>query len=221
LTYIMKLFKKMNKKKDQTLTQDELSNSTTNNKETNDPANMKQQDTALNANENCNQSKKTQNTESQPAEEVAMVNVLEQKLNKKNDQYLRLYAEFENFKRRSLQEKMNLAAQVSHKILRQLISILDDFDRALASLNQDTTTTAATKEGVLLIHEKLINFMRQMDVTEIPIPIGTSFDAEFHEAIAKTAVEKAELKGKIVKVIEKGYLLKEQVLRHAKVIIGE
>lgn len=138
-----------------------------------------------------------------------------------NDKYIRLYAEFENFRKRTLQERVSLIETAGEKLLQQLLPILDDFERALAALHQEHVSLQAVEEGVELIHDKMTRFLEQAGVQPMLLEKGSVFNAEFHEAITKTPVTDQALHNKIIDVIEKGYMLKSKVLRYAKVIIGE
>ncbi|ACE06334.1 hypothetical protein Aasi_0978 [Candidatus Amoebophilus asiaticus 5a2] len=138
-----------------------------------------------------------------------------------NDKYIRLYAEFENFRKRTNQEKLSLIETAGEKILQQVFPVIDDFERGLTALQQENVSVQAVEEGVKLIHDKLLHILEQAGVQPMQLEKGSPFDAELQEAITKTPVTDASLHGKVVEIIEKGYLLKNKVLRYAKVIIGE
>lgn len=138
-----------------------------------------------------------------------------------NDKHIRLYAEFENFRKRTINERISLIDTAGEKLLQQLLPILDDFERALVALHQEDVSLQAVGEGVELIHNKMAHFLEQAGVQSMPLEKGSFFNTEFHEAITKTPVIDQALQGKIIDVIEKGYMLKNKVLRYAKVIIGE
>jgi molecular chaperone GrpE len=133
-----------------------------------------------------------------------------------NDKYLRLYSEFENFRRRATKEKLSLIEAAGEGVLKKLLPIADDFERALAALQSTDATAPATHEGIHLIYEKLT----QEGVQPMPLEKGTIFDVELHEAVTQIPVEDKEMQGKVLDVLEKGYLLKEKVLRFAKVVTG-
>jgi molecular chaperone GrpE len=137
-----------------------------------------------------------------------------------NEKHLRLYSEFENFRRRVIKEKIYLMEAAGEGILKKLLPIADDFERALAALQSTDTAFRATKEGISLIYEKFIHLLQQEGVQPMPLEKGTVFDAEFHEAVTQIPVEDEDMKGKVIEVLEKGYLLKEKVLRFAKVVTG-
>ncbi|MEM9417199.1 MAG: nucleotide exchange factor GrpE [Bacteroidota bacterium] len=144
----------------------------------------------------------------------------EEELAAAHDKYLRLYSEFENFRRRAAKEKLLLVETASEGVLVKLLTIVDDFERALASLQTTDTTIQATQEGIQLIYDKLLQLLQQAGVQPMSIEKGTPFDTEFHEAVTQVPTEDAQMKGKVIDVIEKGYLLKEKILRFAKVVTG-
>ncbi len=137
-----------------------------------------------------------------------------------NDKYLRLYSEFENFRKRATKEKFSLIEAAGEGVLKKLLPIADDFERALAALQSTDATAPATQEGIRLIYEKLTHLLQQEGVQPMPLEKGTAFDAELHEAVTQIPVEDKEMQGKVLEVLEKGYLLKEKVLRFAKVVTG-
>lgn len=135
------------------------------------------------------------------------------------DKYLRLSAEFDNYRKRTLKEKMDLIESGGSDVLKSILSILDDFDRAQKA-TAATEDVEVVKEGTKLIHQKLIDTLKQRGVTEIEA-IGKEFDTDFCEAIVKVPAPDETLKGKVVDVVEKGYYYKDKVLRFAKVVVGE
>lgn len=137
-----------------------------------------------------------------------------------NNKHLRLYAEFENFRRRAAREKIDLIETASEGVLKKLLPIVDDFERALAAFQSDQANAEATQEGIKLIYDKLIHLLEQTGVQPMLLEKGTPFDPELHEAVTQVPVEDTTLQGKVVDVVEKGYLLKEKVLRFAKVVTG-
>lgn len=138
-----------------------------------------------------------------------------------NEKCLRIHAEFDNFRRRTAQERMALIDMASKKLLEQFLPLLDDFERALSAVNEEQTSIASVAKGIQLIYEKMIQFLAQANVLPMPIEEGSIFNPELHEAISKTAVSDQSLQHKIIHVATKGYMLKDKVLRYAKVIIGE
>ncbi|MDY6799626.1 MAG: nucleotide exchange factor GrpE [Bacteroidota bacterium] len=142
-----------------------------------------------------------------------------EKIEELNDKYLRLAAEYDNYRRRTLKEKMELAKSAGEDILVNILPVMDDFERGLASIDK-AKEVDAIKEGVLLIYNKFKEFLKQHGVKEIEAK-EKEFDTDLHEAVTKMPAPSEELKGKVVDVIEKGYLLNEKVIRYAKVVIGE
>jgi molecular chaperone GrpE len=144
---------------------------------------------------------------------------LEQALAQKNDQFLRMQAEFDNYRKRTLKEKMELIKTAGEGILINILPVIDDFERALKSMEQ-SNDAEAVKEGVMLISKRFSDFIKQNGVKEIEAQ-DKELDTDLHEAITKIPAPTEELKGKIVDVIQKGYLLNDKVIRFAKVVIGE
>lgn len=147
------------------------------------------------------------------------LNELEDALAKKDDQYIRLHAEFDNYRKRTLKEKMELTKSAGESILVNVLPVMDDFERALLSM-QDTKEASAIKEGIDLIYKRFSEFLKQNGIKEIEAK-EQEFDTDLHEAITKIPAPSDELKGKVVDVIQKGYLLNDKVIRYAKVVIGE
>jgi len=152
------------------------------------------------------------------AEKINEINI-EEKFNELNNKYLRLSAEFDNYRKRSLKEKMELIKSAGEDILINILPVMDNFERALNSLKEKEENNS-TKEGIELIYSNFSEFLKQRGVQEIDV-IGKELDTDFHEAITKIPAQKEEQKGKIIDVIEKGYLLHGKVIRFAKVVIGE
>lgn len=144
---------------------------------------------------------------------------IEEQLKETQDKYLRLSAEFDNFRKRTLKEKMELIKSGGESVLSNILPIVDDFERAIAS-SERTEDVAALKEGMSLIKNKFNQFLEQNGVKEIEAK-EKDFDTDLHEAVTKIPAPSEELKGKVVDVIEKGYYLHEKVLRFSKVVVGE
>ena len=136
-----------------------------------------------------------------------------------NDKYLRLSAEFDNYRKRTLRERMELTKTAAESVMLSILPVTDDFERAMHSIEQGMDFEA-TKEGILLIYNKFKEFNKQNGITEIEA-IGKSFDTDLHEALTKIPAPSEELKGKIIDVIQKGYYLNDKVIRFAKVVVGE
>ena len=148
------------------------------------------------------------------AEEKLTIEVAEAK-----DKYLRLYSEFENFRRRNAKERIELIKTASQDLMADLIPTIDDFERAQQA-NQKQEDIEAVKEGFELIHKKLLKTLESKGLKLMNTEKGTAFDADLHEAVTQFPVEEEELKGKIIDTVEKGYFLGEKVVRFAKVVIG-
>ncbi|HKL08729.1 MAG TPA: nucleotide exchange factor GrpE [Bacteroidales bacterium] len=142
-----------------------------------------------------------------------------EKLEELNDKYLRLAAEYDNYRRRTLKEKMELSKVAGEDILVNILPVMDDFERGLETIDK-AKEVDAIKEGIHLIYNKFKEFLKQRGVKAIEAK-EKEFDTDLHEAVTKIPAPKEELKGKVVDVIEKGYLLNDKVIRYAKVVIGE
>ena len=143
----------------------------------------------------------------------------EELLQVEKDKYLRLFAEFENYKKRTTKERIELFKTASQELMTALLPIMDDFDRGLAEIKK-----AKDKEllkGMKLISDKLKNTLVQKGLSEIEVKAGDDFDAEVHDAITQIPAPNAKLKGKIVDAIEKGYKLGDRIIRHPKVVVGQ
>ncbi|MFS8617099.1 MAG: nucleotide exchange factor GrpE [Solitalea sp.] len=159
-------------------------------------------------------------SESDPAdqEESESVEKLKEELADANDKYLRLLAEFDNFKRRSVKERVELIGTASKSVILTLLPILDDFERAEKSM-ESATDVQAVKEGIDLIVAKLKSTLAQQGLKEME-SIGTPFNADLHEAISNVPAPSEDMKGKVVDQLEKGYFLNDKVIRFAKVFVG-
>ena len=133
------------------------------------------------------------------------------------DKYMRLYAEFDNFRKRTMREKADLISSASSDIMTQILPLVDDFDRSEANATDDVE---AMKEGMKLIHSKLVSILSSKGLKPMDTKAGDDFDVDIHEAIANIPAPSDDLKGKIVDVIEKGYMLGDKVLRYSKVVTG-
>jgi len=151
-------------------------------------------------------------------EEPTPEELLKQEVALANDKYLRLYAEFDNFRRRTIKERQELLQTAGLDVIVSLLPVLDDFDRASRHL-ENTTDVNAVKEGVALVQQKLKNILGQKGLKEMQA-IGTEFDPELHEAITNIPAPTDDMKGKVIDEVEKGYYLNDKVARHAKVVVG-
>lgn len=136
-----------------------------------------------------------------------------------NDRFLRLYSEFDNYKKRVNKEKLDLISTASEKVFVNLLPIIDDFERAI-SANEKVEDIDAIKEGFNLIYNKMLQLLKRFDVEEIAAK-GEDFNTDFHEAVTHFPVEKEEDKGKVIDVTEKGYKIKDKVIRYSKVVVGQ
>ncbi|MFB6305633.1 MAG: nucleotide exchange factor GrpE, partial [Flavobacteriales bacterium] len=156
-------------------------------------------------------------------EQEAKINDMEKKIENLNDKYLRLFSEFDNYKKRTNKEKQDIIKNAGADIIRELLPVLDDFDRALESnelTDEDDEQVKKIKEGYKLIYQKFKNTLEQRGVKEMKAE-GEEFDSELHEAMTKMPAPSKDMKGKVVEVAQKGYYLNDKVLRHAKVVVGE
>ena len=136
-----------------------------------------------------------------------------------NDRFLRLFSEFDNYKKRVSKEKLDLISTASEKVLVSLLPVIDDFERAIAA-NEKGDDVDSIKEGFNLIYNKLVQIMKRFDVEEIQAK-GEEFNTDFHEAVTHFPAQNEEDKGKVIDVTEKGYKLKDKVIRYAKVVVGQ
>ncbi len=165
----------------------------------------------------CNENEQEeQNVEPTPEERIA---ALEAELAKEKKEYMFLMAEFDNFRKRTLKDKAEIIKNGAENAMRNILPIIDDFDRAL----QATATSEdvdAVREGVELIYNKFIKYLESNGVKEMTTT-GEAFDADIHEAVTTFPAPSEELKGKIIDTVQKGYSINDKVLRHAKVVVGQ
>ncbi|AWU39591.1 nucleotide exchange factor GrpE [Blattabacterium punctulatus] len=147
------------------------------------------------------------------------IEIIKEKLEKEKDKFLRIFAEFENYKKRIKKESLDLFRTVHQQIIIDLIPILDDFERGLKELKKSKDELII--KGISLIQEKFIKILKQKGLNKIKIKKGDDFNTDFHEAITQIPVLTENLKGKVIEIIESGYILQEKVIRHAKVITGK
>ena len=144
---------------------------------------------------------------------------LEDQVQEERDKFLRLFAEFENYKRRTAKERIELFSTASEEVMISLLPILDDFDRASAEIEKDKDNEIF--KGVLLIKNKLFDSLKSKGLALIEVNKGDGFNADNHEAVTKIQATSKDMEGKIIDVIEKGYKLGEKVIRYPKVVIGK
>ena len=148
-------------------------------------------------------------------EEIKEEDILNE-LEEIKDKHLRLFSEFENYRRRTSKEKIEIINNASKDLIIELLPVLDDFERAIKAGRSDE----ASIKGIDLIHQKLSSILNVKGLKQIEVQVGDGFDAELHEAITQIPAPKEELKGKVVDIIEKGYYLNTKVIRFAKVVTG-
>ena len=151
------------------------------------------------------------------AEEPEAVVKLKEELEGAKDKYIRLYSEFENFRKRTAREKLDLIQSANEQLLKTLLPVADDFERAENSLADNSNKDLA---GFFLIHAKFKKVLELYGVKMMEIGQGSDFNSDFHEAITQVPAPTPELKGKIIDVVEKGYFLNDKVIRYAKVVVG-
>ncbi|KJD34702.1 molecular chaperone GrpE [Tamlana nanhaiensis] len=162
----------------------------------------------------------TVETEEQQVEEVTAEEKLQEELQEEKNKFLRLFAEFENYKKRTSKERIELFSTASEGVMKTLLPILDDFERALTHIEEDKEAEELRK-GVFLIYQKMVNTLEQKGLKAIAVEKGEAFNADNHEAVTQIPAPTDDLKGKIIDVIEKGYKLGEKVIRFPKVVIGQ
>ena len=162
--------------------------------------------------------KDTLSTEQEVVPELSVEEKLQQDNAALNDKYLRLFAEFDNFKRRTQKERVELLQTAGKDVIVSLLSVLDDFDRANKAM-EGATDVAPIREGINLVHTKLKNLLAQKGLKEME-SINTVFDTDNHEAITKIPAPTDDMKGKVMDELEKGYTLNDKVIRFAKVVVG-
>jgi molecular chaperone GrpE len=162
---------------------------------------------------------KTSEEQSVNGEESKPEENFEVKYNELNDRYLRLMAEFDNYRKRTLKEKMELTKNGGEDVLKGILPVVDNMERAIKSL-ETAKDMEAVKEGINLIYKKFQEFLTTKGLKEIEAQ-GLELDTDKHEAVTKFTAPSEDLKGKIIDVIEKGYTLNDKVIRYAKVVIGE
>lgn len=141
-------------------------------------------------------------------------------LEKEKKEYLFLMADFDNYRKRVVKEKADLIRNAAEKTLLGLLPIVDDFERGL-NATKDSDDAQSVREGMILIYNKLVKYLNDNGVQEMPTIQGTDFNPDIHEAIATIPAPAEDLKGKIIDTTQKGYTINDKVLRHAKVVVGE
>ena len=185
------------------------------------------------ASEDVNAAEPTADTKEETTTEEEVVEELEtpeteedsfdkakQELGEFKDKYLRLYSEFENYRRRTNKEKLEFLKQANKDVLLELLPIVDDIERADKHFDQENTTMEQVREGYELVYKKLKASLMKQGLTEMANTVGKDFDTEYHEAVTQFPAPSEDMKGKVIDELEKGYLLGDKVLRFAKVVVG-
>ena len=174
-------------------------------------------------NENINQLEENQEKNApigvDSAEELTIEQKLEEELTNEKDKFLRLFAEFENYKRRTSKERIELFKTANQEVLQAMLPVMDDFDRAIIEISKSEDLLLL--KGVELIHEKLKTTLVSKGLEEVEVRTGDAFNADYAEAITQIPAPSDDLKGKIVDVLEKGYKLGDKIIRYPKVVIGQ
>ena len=153
-----------------------------------------------------------------PLDDTGKLIEAEKKLAEINDKYIRLYSEFDNFKKRTLKERIELIHSAGEDVFKLILPLLDDFERAIKA-NETAKDINAVTEGVKLVQQKFLNSLTSRGMEEMKA-LGEEFNSDLHEAITNLPAATEDMKGKVVEVVEKGYLLNGKVIRFAKVIVG-
>ncbi|NRD19602.1 nucleotide exchange factor GrpE [Winogradskyella eckloniae] len=162
----------------------------------------------------------TAEAEVETPEERSPEEQLQDQLVAEKDKFMRLFAEFENYKKRTTKERIELFKTASQDVMVSMLPVLDDFERALMHIEDDKEAEELRK-GVLLIYNKLVNTLEQKGLSKIEVNKGDTFNADDHEAITQIPAPSDDLKGKIIDVVEHGYKLGDKVIRFPKVVIGQ
>ncbi|SDB19078.1 molecular chaperone GrpE [Flavobacteriaceae bacterium MAR_2010_188] len=186
-----------------------------NNKNINDELDEKFEDDFLDINVD---SEDIEEDEADGDGELTEVEALKEDLSKEKDKFVRLFAEFENYKRRTSKERIELFKSANQDVMVSLLPVLDDFDRAYSEISKSSEKDLL--KGVELIRNKLRTTLTNKGLEEIEVKAGDVFNADYHEAVTQIAAPSEEFKGKIIDVLEKGYKLGEKVIRFPKVVIG-
>ncbi len=181
--------------------------------------NTKEKEEILNQSAPEEETTETDNMSEEGVEECDKEAELTAEIAEWKDKYLRLQAEFDNYRKRTLKEKMELIESANKDVIKSLLVVLDDFDRAEEAM-KSSDNVEALREGLSLIHNKLCKILSDCGLAPIESN-GEVFDTDYHEAITKIPAPDENMKGKVVDTVEKGYKLKEKVIRYSKVVVGE
>ena len=163
--------------------------------------------------------KSTNNQSSNSSEADEAISILEAELHKEKDKFTRLFAEFENYKRRTAKERLELLTSAGQDVILSMLPVLDDFDRALVEISKSEDENLL--RGVELIHSKFLNTLRSKGLEQILVATADPFDRDIHEAITQTTAPTEDLRGKVLDVVEKGYKLGDKIIRYPKVVVGQ
>ncbi|AUC84043.1 nucleotide exchange factor GrpE [Polaribacter sp. ALD11] len=169
-----------------------------------------------------NEQENVQVEENQEVEVEAVIEepTTEELLQAEKDKFLRLFAEFENYKKRTSRERVELFKTAGQELMTSLLPIIDDFERALPHI-EDDKEAGELRKGVLLIYQKFYNTLELKGLSRLETNAGDAFDAEIHEAITQIPAPSEDLKGKVIDCVEKGYKLGDKIIRYPKVVIGQ
>ncbi len=159
------------------------------------------------------------NVEEASVEELSVEEQLKEELAKEKDKFLRLFAEFENYKKRTTKERIELFKTAGQDVIVSMLPVLDDFDRALLEISKSEDKEML--KGVELISGKFRSALKNKGLEDVEVNQGDAFDAEIHEAITQIPAPTNDMKGKVVDIIEKGYKLGDKIIRHPKVVVGQ
>jgi len=217
----MKKAKNKNDEKNmETKNSDNLTDNGANNVMDNEKSAVEKQDGEITENIGEKEAEKENNEELKQEDDVQKIKQdYEMQVLELKDKYIRLSAEFDNYRKRTLKEKIELSKYAGEDLLKSLLPVVDDFERGIKNLEQASDMNAV-KEGIFLIYNKFKDFIQQKGLKEIDAQ-NSDFNTDFHEAITKIPVEDKAMSGKIVDVVQKGYVMDEKVIRFAKVVVGE
>lgn len=179
---------------------------------------VKEMDEEIEKSQSVNETELNEEVEVNEKEEITVEDQLRDDLAKEKDKFLRLFAEFENFKKRTSKERMDLFKTAGQDVIVSLLPVMDDFDRALKEISKSKDKELF--KGVELISNKFREVLKNKGLEEVEAKQGDVFDAEIHDAVTQIPTSEKKLKGKIIDVIEKGFKLGDRIIRHPKVVVG-
>lgn len=182
------------------------------------PENVEKEPVTEEKTEECKKEEKPKHEKKHSKSKDETINELQIQIKELNDKYLRLYAEFDNYRKRTLKERIELTKTATSEIITDLLTVIDDFERANKSF-ENATDIDSIKEGIQLIFSKFKNILTQKGLEEMK-SVGETFNTDHHEAVANIPAENDEMKDKIIDEVQKGYILNGKVLRYAKVVVA-